>query len=66
MLFNKPFSIKYKKNKKIIFDKINQQIQRITKVNQWKDTSSVIEWCNNFENKERLPFMLFNIISFYS
>ena len=29
--------------KKLIINKIKQQIQLITKVNQWKDTSSVIE-----------------------
>ena len=34
---------------KVILDKIKQQIQLITKVNQWKDTSSVIEWFINFE-----------------
>ena len=50
---------------KVILDKINQQIQLITKVDQWKDTSSVIEWFNNFENKERLSFMVFDIESFY-
>ena len=37
----------------------------ITKVNQWKDTSSIIEWFNNFENKERLFFMISDIESFY-
>ena len=50
---------------KVILNKINQQIQLITKVNQQKDTSSVIEWFNNFESKERLPFMLFDIKIFY-
>ena len=50
---------------KFFLDKINQQIQLITKVNQWKDTSSVTEWFNNFENKERLSFTVFDIESFY-
>ena len=50
---------------KVILNKINQQIQLITKVNQQKDTSSVIEWFNNFESKERLSFMLFDIKIFY-
>ena len=50
---------------KVILKKINQQIQLITKVNQWKNTSSVIEWFNSFENKERLSFMVFDIKSFY-
>ena len=50
---------------KVILNKINQQIQLITKVNQQKDTSSVIEWFNNFESKERLSFMVFDIEIFY-
>ena len=50
---------------KVILNKINQQIQLITKVNQQKDTSSVIEWFNNFESKELLSFMLFDIKIFY-
>ena len=49
---------------KVNIDKINQQIQLTTKVNQWRDTSSVIEWFNNFESKERLSFMVFDIESF--
>ena len=53
------------KIRKVIIGKINQQIQVITKVNQWKDTSSVMEWFNNFENRERLSFMIFDIESFY-
>ena len=59
MPFNKPF-----KNKAIL-DKMNQQKQLITKVNQWKSTLSVIEWFNNFENKEWLSFMVFDIEKFY-
>ena len=59
MPFNKPF-----KNKAIL-DKMNQQKQLITKVNQSKSTLSVIEWLNNFENKEWLSFMVFDIEKFY-
>ena len=55
MPFNKPFKIKYRKNKQSM----------ITKVNKLKDTSGVIEWFNNFENKERLSFMVFDMESFY-
>ena len=50
---------------KVILEKINQLIQLITKVNQWKDTSSITEWFNNFENKQRLTFMVFDIEIFY-
>ena len=48
-----------------ILDKINQQIQLNTNVNQWKDTPSVIKWFNSFENKERLSFMIIDNESFY-
>ena len=50
---------------KVLLDKINHQIQLITKVNQWKDISSVIEWLNNFESKDQLSFTVFDIESFY-
>ena len=58
-----PSKSSIKKISKVILDKINQQIQLITKVNQWKDTSSVIEWFNNFESRERL--FVFDTGSFY-
>ena len=38
-----PSKSSIEKISKLILDKINQQIQLITKVNQWKDTSSVME-----------------------
>ena len=50
---------------KVILDKISQQKQLITIVNYWKDNSSVIEWFNNFENKDQSSFMVFDIKSFY-
>ena len=43
---------------------MNQQKQLITKVNQWKSHLSVTEWLNNFENKEGLSFMVFDIEKF--
>ena len=49
----------------VILDKIIQQIQLIKKVNHWKDPSSVIKWFNNFENKQRLSFIEFDMKSFY-
>ena len=36
----------------------------MTKINQWKYTSSVTEWFNKFENKERSSFIVFDIESF--
>ena len=62
-LFNKPLKRNTGKIRKVILGKINKQLQ--TKVSQWKNTSSVIEWINNFENKESLSFMAFDIKVFY-
>ena len=46
---------------KVILDKINNHIQKETSANQWKDTSSVIEWFVNINEKERSSFMVFYI-----
>ena len=66
MPLDKPFKLSIGKISKVILDKINQQIQLKTKANEWKGTSIVIEWFNNFENKERFSFFLFYIKSFYT
>ena len=38
---------------KVILDKINNHIQKETFANQWKGTSSVIDWFVNIKEKER-------------
>ena len=48
-----------------VLDKVNNHIQKETFANQWKDTSSVIEWFVNIKGKERSSFMVFDIESFY-
>ena len=50
---------------KVILDKINNHIQKETSANQWKDTSSVIEWFVNIKKKERSSFMVYGTESFY-
>ena len=50
---------------KVILDKINNIVQSRTSVNQWKNTSSVIEWFINIKNKESSLFIVFDIGSFY-
>ena len=37
---------------KSILDRINTSLRNVIKVNQWKDTSEVIEWFKNIENKQ--------------
>ena len=65
MPYDKPLKTSIGKLSNVILDKINQQIQLITRVNQWYDTLSVIEWFINLEDKERLSFMVFKIENFY-
>ena len=49
----------------VILDKINNHIQNETSANQLKKkTSSVIEWFVNIKEKERSPFIVFDIESF--
>ena len=50
---------------KEVLDKINNIVQSRTSVNQWKNTSSVIEWFINIKNKEIFSFIVFDIESFY-
>ena len=39
------------RSSKVILDKIKRKLKNITKVNQWKDTSEVINWFNNIGEK---------------
>ncbi len=46
-------------------DEINNSIRDSTKVNQWKNSHSVIEWFNSLENKSNCIFLTFDIVEFY-
>ncbi len=50
---------------KEILDRINRKIIKATKFNQWKNTSSVIKWFENIENKEDKKFISFDVVEFY-
>ncbi|XP_071842724.1 uncharacterized protein [Apostichopus japonicus] len=50
---------------KVILDRINNAVRTATKVNQWRNTSSVIEWFKNIQNKEKHTFISFDIVEFY-
>ena len=50
---------------KQILDRINSKIIKATKINQWKNTSSVIAWFNALENKQSNNFISFDIVEFY-
>ena len=50
---------------KVILDRINDKITTTTNINQWKNTSSVIEWFKKIENKQQHNFICFDIVEFY-
>ena len=50
---------------KPILDKFNSHILLSRKLNQWKDTSDVIEWYKAIDDKQNSSFIQFHIESFY-
>lgn len=37
----------------------------VTKTNQWKNTSSVLQWLQKLPNKRKCAFISFNVVEFY-
>ena len=50
---------------KQILHNINSKIRKMTKLNQWKNTSEVINWFTNIPNMEKHSFASFDIDSVY-
>ncbi|XP_015755266.1 PREDICTED: uncharacterized protein LOC107334820 [Acropora digitifera] len=50
---------------KQILDNINTTIRQKTKLNQWKNSSSVINWFSNIQHKDQHTFAVFDIENFY-
>ena len=50
---------------KSILDDINTTIINKTKINLWKNTSSVLKWFNGLQQKESLSFICFDVCDFY-
>ena len=50
---------------KVIIDKINTKLLEVYKVNQWKNTQSVIDWYINIRGKRNSRFVVFDIENFY-
>ncbi len=50
---------------KEILDRVNNNIIKATKFNQWKNTSSVIKWFNDIKNKKDHNFISFDVVEFY-
>ena len=50
---------------KQILDQINSKLCEILKVNEWKNTASVIDWFKKIENKSSHKFLITDIKDFY-
>ena len=50
---------------KQILDSINKKLLNATRVNQWKNTSSVLQWFKQLPNKQRCAFITFDVVEFY-
>ena len=50
---------------KKLLEKINRNLVNITKVNQWKNTSSVLQRFHRLADKSDLAFMCFDVVEFY-
>ncbi|KAJ8035062.1 hypothetical protein HOLleu_22153 [Holothuria leucospilota] len=50
---------------KVILDTINTKIRSMSKVNQWRNTLSVIDWFRHIPDKNRCTFVVFDIVDFY-
>ena len=50
---------------KKLLDRINTDILRATKVNQWKNTTTVIDWFRRIQPRRNTTFLTFDVVSFY-
>ena len=50
---------------KQILERVNTEIRKNLSVNQWRNTSAVIEWFKNIQEKDRCTFTVFDIEEFY-
>ena len=50
-----------RKISKTILDKVITKIVSLTNVNQWKNSTSVIEWYKTIPNKDQYRFIIFDI-----
>ena len=60
-----PSKRKLGKVSKSILENINQHLVKLLHVNQWKNSTSVIEWFRNIEDKKNCTFIKFDIREFY-
>ena len=61
----KPFKSQHWKNQQVLLAKINLSVLSSTKINKWKNKSSVIIWRDNITSKQTLSFICFDVENFY-
>ena len=50
---------------KQILDIINTNVIEATRINQWKNTKSVLSWFNKVTDKSQYSFIAFDVVDFY-
>eukprot|EP00794_Sanderia_malayensis_P019680 gene19680-biopygen13943 len=50
---------------KKILDRINHNLRITTAVNQWNNSTSVINWFKNLSNKQQHTFLVFDIVEYH-
>ena len=51
---------------KVILENINKELRSKLQLQQWNNTTAVINWFKKIENKKKYKFMIFDIKDFYS
>ena len=59
-----PYKSNIGKISKAILDTINKNVVRSTEINQWKNTSNVLDWYANYTDKNKASFVQFDIENF--
>ena len=52
--------------RKVILKNINKELRNNLQLQQWNNTTAVINWFKKIENKDKYKFMIFDIKDFYS
>ena len=52
------------KGSKYFSEQLNSKVRDLSSVNQWQETSTVINWFKNIKNKKKYTFMQFDIEEF--
>ena len=63
--FINPAKNEIRRIRKQILDQKNSKLCEILKVNEWKNTASMIDWFKKIESKSSNKFLMFNIKDFY-